>query len=242
MGPGVFPEQGAEQTGNQSQAAASLFSSVESPGRGTAGGVTWAHGGCQGTPPSPCSKEEREGGVSTRSLTPLSPPPPPLAPPRTMVTSSRWRKGGVLRRRSHTTSTAAPPTSTQTKRQMTTTSPGLGLTGGCAAGARETPLPPRHCRASCPASELCGSSRGEGGLKTSSSSPHCHCPTPRRPSTHRDETRVSHPPWPGSHHAEPGGSRESSQPQRRMGRPGGALSSAAQSPLDPNCGGRVGGV
>lgn len=144
LGPGVFPEQGAEQTGKQSQAAAFLFSSVESPGR-CGGGVTWARGGCQGTPPSPCSKEEREWGERPQpvpAVTAAVPATAPPAPPRTMVTSSRWRKGGVLRRRSHTSSTAAPPTSTQTKRQMTTTSPGLGLAGGCAAGEDRHRYPP----------------------------------------------------------------------------------------------------
>lgn len=149
-----------------------------------------------------------------------------------MGTSSRWWKPGVRRRHSHTSNIAAPPTSTQTKRQMTMTTPGSGLAGGCAAGVRRAPRDPPGTdepRAR-PPSTTAAALGARRGLKTGSSSPHHHHPTPHRPGTHLPchlhprGTNLGLPTLPGCY-TEAGGERESSQipppPQGGQGSLGG---------------------
>lgn len=156
-----------------------------------------------------------------------------------MGTSSRWWKPGVRRRHSHTSNIAAPPTSTQTKRQMTMTTPGSGLAGGCAAGVRRAPRDPPGTdepRAR-PPSTTAAALGARRGLKTGSSSPHHHHPTPHRPGTqlpchlHPRGTNLGLPTLPGCY-TEAGGERESSQipppPPRRTGQPRGALGTAPE--------------
>lgn len=132
----------------KAMAAASLLGTAGSPG-GVAGEV--------GLLRHFALREERDRGERRN---PRRPPPPP-APPRTMGTSSsRWKRG-FPQQRSRTSSMATAPTSTATKRQTTTTTPGLGLEEGCAAGRDGYPVtqqrppgclchPPTYCQPAAP--------------------------------------------------------------------------------------------
>lgn len=111
---------------------------------------------------------------------------------------------------------------------------GVEFGGGLRCGGETgTSLPPRHRRAQCPVSEHRGGSRGERGLKISSSSPTTTAiphvtdlhPAPMSPPPMGDQTP---PPWPGSRntkvkggHKGERGSSQHPPPRGGWGSPGG---------------------